>query len=257
MRTLAIETVETTGSVAALENECVLAERRLDSAQRSAQSLAPGIEALLRDVAWRPTDVQLVSVASGPGSFTGLRIGVTTAKTFAYSIGCSVIGVHTLVAIASQAPADISQLWAVLDARRGELFVAQFVRRVSGELASPTLSKGDGQGERVVPEFPHPNPLPNGEGITSGTRIVLRQQWLEELAPGDVVTGPGLASIFDQLPREVVALDRAVWAPTAATIGLVGWRMFVAGQRADVFGLVPEYFRRTAAEDEWDRKRAR
>jgi tRNA threonylcarbamoyladenosine biosynthesis protein TsaB len=228
MRTLAIETVETTGSVAALEDECVLAERRLDAAQRSAQSLAPGIEALLRDVRWRPTDVQLVSVASGPGSFTGLRIGVTTAKTIAYAVGCPVIGVHTLLAIASQVPANVWQFCAVLDAQRGELFVAQFVRRASGEL------------------FGHEN-----------TCIMSRKQWLEELAPGHVVTGPGLTSIFEQLPREVAAVDRALWAATAATIGLVGWQMFGAGHRADVFGLVPAYFRRTAAEDEWDRKRAR
>jgi tRNA threonylcarbamoyladenosine biosynthesis protein TsaB len=228
MRILAIETVETTGSVAALESQRVLAEHRLEPTQRSAQSLAPGLAALLRQVNWRPTDVQLVSVARGPGSFTGLRIGVTTAKAFAYSVGCQLIGVHTLSAIASRVPAHVRQFYTVLDAGRGELFVGQFVRRASGELAG------------------HEN-----------TRIVASQQWLKELAPGNVVTGPGLANIVQQLPREVTALDRALWAATAVTIGLVGWQMFSAGQRGDVFALVPEYFRRTAAEDEWDRKRAR
>lgn len=228
MRILALETVETTGSVAALEDERVLAEHRLDPTQRSAQSLAPEIDNLLRRVNWRPTDVQLVSVASGPGSFTGLRIGVTTAKTFAYAVGCQAIGVHTLLAIASRAPADVRQCCAVLDAQRGELFVASFVRQASGEFIDH---------ER--------------------TRIVSSKQWLKELVPGSVVTGPGLAKIVERLPREVTALDRAVWAPTAATIGVVGQRLFSAGQRTDVFALVPEYFRRTAAEDEWERKQAR
>jgi tRNA threonylcarbamoyladenosine biosynthesis protein TsaB len=228
MRILAIETVETTGSVAALENERVLGEHRLDPTQRSAQSLAPGIDDLLRQVNWRPTNVELVSVASGPGSFTGLRIGLTTAKTFAYAVGCQVIGVPTLLAIASQVPADVRRFCAVLDAGRGELFAAQFARQASGELI--------GQ---------------------QGTRVVTCQQWLEELTPGTVVTGPGLAKIVLQLPGEVTALDPTLWAPTAATIGRVGWQLFSSGQRTDLFALVPEYFRRTAAEDAWDRKQAR
>jgi tRNA threonylcarbamoyladenosine biosynthesis protein TsaB len=227
MRILAIETVETTGSVAALDNQRVLAEHRLEPTQRSAQSLAPGLAALLRQVNWRPTDVQLVSVARGPGSFTGLRIGVATAKTFAYSVGCQVLGVPTLLAIASQVPAGVRQFHTVLDAGRGELFVGQFVRRACGELAG------------------HEN-----------TRLLAIQQWLQELAPGSVVTGPALANIVQQLPRGVTAVDRTLWAATAVTIGQVGWQMFSAGQRSDVFALVPDYFRRTAAEDEWDRKQA-
>src|SRR5262245_33492571 len=88
MRILAIETVGSTGSVAALDERGVLAELALDSRRRSAQTLVPGMAALVESVGWRSRDVELVAVASGPGSFTGLRIGVTTAKTFAYAIGC-------------------------------------------------------------------------------------------------------------------------------------------------------------------------
>jgi tRNA threonylcarbamoyladenosine biosynthesis protein TsaB len=116
----------------------------------------------------------------------------------------------------------------VLDAGRGELFVAPFVRQASGQLAG------------------HEN-----------TRIVACQQWLKELTPGSVVTGPGLAKIVQQLPREVRVIDRVLWAATASSIGLLGWQMFSAGQRGDVFALTPEYFRRTAAEEAWDRKQAR
>ncbi|MEX0978795.1 MAG: tRNA (adenosine(37)-N6)-threonylcarbamoyltransferase complex dimerization subunit type 1 TsaB, partial [Pirellulales bacterium] len=128
MRILAIETVETTGSVALLEDDVLLAERQLDPQVRSAQSLAPGIADLLKESHLRAADVDLVAVASGPGSFTGLRIGVTTAKVFAYATNCQVIGVGTMIAIASRVPAEVSHFSVLLDARRGELFVADFFR---------------------------------------------------------------------------------------------------------------------------------
>ena len=124
MRILAIETVETTGSVALLEDECLVAERPLDPQGRSAQTLAPGIEQLLAEARWRAGDVELVAVATGPGSFTGLRIGVTTAKVFAYAAGCQVIGVSTMSAIASRVPQHVTYFSVILDAHRNELFVA-------------------------------------------------------------------------------------------------------------------------------------
>src|SRR5205085_2589499 len=83
-------------------------------------------ERLLKQVGWRPGEVELVAVVTGPGSFTGLRIGVTTAKTFAYAVGCEVMGVNTLLAIASRAPAGTARLHVALDAGRDEAYVASF-----------------------------------------------------------------------------------------------------------------------------------
>jgi tRNA threonylcarbamoyladenosine biosynthesis protein TsaB len=238
MRILAIETVDTTGSVAALENERVVVEHPLDPKRRSAQTLAPAIAELLAKIAWRPKDVELVAVATGPGSFTGLRIGVTTAKCFAYAAGCQVIGVHTLLAVASRVLRDVPRFTVVLDAQRGELFVADFSR---GE-----VDKLSGH---------------------EATRIVRVQDWLATLVPNMVVTGPGLAKIGarspdeirgalpdNALPDNVVMLDPATTAPTAAAVGRLGYQLFAAGQRDSVFDLVPRYFRRTAAEEQWDRK---
>jgi tRNA threonylcarbamoyladenosine biosynthesis protein TsaB len=224
MRVLAIETVDTTGSVAVLDRGRLILERALDANHRSAQSLAPAIAALLSDVAWRPTDVQLVAVASGPGSFTGLRIGVTTAKTFAYASGCEVIDVHTLQAIAARVGDDINRLSVVLDAQRRELFVGEFIRGADMQLRE-----------------------------AAATRIVGHDRWLDSLAAGSVVTGTGLARIAERIPSDVVVAERSLWAPTAGSVGIVGWQRYSAGERTDVFGLVPRYVRRAAAEEKRDR----
>jgi tRNA threonylcarbamoyladenosine biosynthesis protein TsaB len=224
MRILAIETVGTTGSLAALDDETIVAESRLSDNQRSAQSLVPGIVALLDAVGWRPRDVDLVAVASGPGSFTGLRIGVTTAKTFAYATACQVIGLHTLSAIAAQAPSSVERICVVLDAQRNELFVADFER-----------SESEWSGEE-------------------STRLVPDEAWLATQASGSVVSGPGLAKLRERLKTGVTALDAGLWSPRAATIGVLGYSAFARGQRDSAFDLVPKYYRRTAAEEQWEQR---
>src|SRR5438876_1121982 len=126
MKTLAIETSGKAGSVAALVGGRLLREIRLPADQRSAKSLAPAMAELFSATGWGPREVRLVAVAVGPGSFTGLRIGVTTAKVFAYLTRAEVVGVNTLEVIAAQAPADIGRLSVVLGAERQQLFASDF-----------------------------------------------------------------------------------------------------------------------------------
>src|SRR5690606_6005893 len=104
MKILAFETSGLLGSVALLETaegKVVSAvERETPADQRTARSLLPTTHRLLSDHGWRPADVELIAVTTGPGSFTGLRIGVVGAKTFAYAVGAKLVGVHTLAALA-------------------------------------------------------------------------------------------------------------------------------------------------------------
>jgi len=225
MRVLAIETIGTTGTVAALEDQRLLADRMLDPERRSAQMLVPGIRELLDLVGWRPADIELVAVAEGPGSFTGLRIGVTTAKSLAYAMGCPAIGVHSLRAIAARAPAEVTRLSAALDAQRGEVFAADFVRSGDGSFT--------------------------GE---ASMRVLTAQQWLAGLAANTWVSGPALAKWAAQLPADVRAVAAELWSPTAVEVGRLGQADLASGKPADVFALAPRYYRRTAAEEQWERK---
>jgi tRNA threonylcarbamoyladenosine biosynthesis protein TsaB len=106
----------------------------LESPRRSAQALAPALDDVLRQAGWKPRDVQLVAVTVGPGSFTGLRIGVTTAKTLAYAVGADIIGVNTLEVIACQTPIDVSRVAVAIDAQRRQVYAAEFTRTEGGAL---------------------------------------------------------------------------------------------------------------------------
>ncbi|MHB1036529.1 MAG: tRNA (adenosine(37)-N6)-threonylcarbamoyltransferase complex dimerization subunit type 1 TsaB [Pirellulales bacterium] len=222
MRILALETTESHNTVAALDGNNLLLERHLDPSQRSAQSLAPGLRDLLKEVGWRPSDVQLVAVPVGPGSFTGLRVGVTAAKTLAYAVGAEVLGLDTLEVVATRAPGEIRALSVVMDAQRGQVLAGSFVR---GD---------DGWFRELAP-----------------TTLLDSEVWLAGLAAATIVTGPGLSKLAARLPEGATALAPELWSPTAATVGLLAARRYEAGQRDDLWKLTPRYFRLSAAEEKW------
>jgi universal bacterial protein YeaZ len=226
---LGLETSSQAGSVALLDGgvggaECdnVLSQRVLPDDRRSAQTLIPAIGQVLAEAGKRAADVGLVAVTVGPGSFTGLRVGVTAAKTFAYAAGCECLGVDTLEVIAAHVPVSArvgGEVHAVLDAQRKELFLARF-RWEGGEL------------RRLADDC-----------------IVSASEWLSRLQPGFVVSGTGVNRLIDRLPAGVDAVDPAYRAPHAVTVGRVAWRHYQNGRRDDLWKLAPKYLRQSAAEE--------
>jgi tRNA threonylcarbamoyladenosine biosynthesis protein TsaB len=256
MRTLALETTERIGSVAAFEDGRLLAQRTLTSEQRSAQSLIPAIGQLLEEFAWKAAEIDLIAVTDGPGSFTGLRVGVTAAKMLAYAAEAEVVGVNTLEVIAAQADIDsqvehgAASLWTVMDAQRQQLFAARFER---------DPSDADSSGADPLWRMVEP------------TTIVDKDAWLARLDGLDAsshdgsasdervsyavqVSGPALGRLSDSLPAGTVLVDQARWAPKAAAVGLIGIARHRAGRCDDIWTLVPNYFRKSAAEEKWEAK---
>ncbi len=220
MRLLAIETTESAGSLAALSDGNLLAELNLPPDHGSAQSLAPGLKRLLEQVDWRPTDVQVVAVVIGPGSFTGLRIGVVTAKTFAYAVRADLLGLDTLEVIAAGAPASVTALSVAVDAQRGQVAARSFVRGSEGWM--------------------HPSGPPELLDIDA---------WWAAQRPGSLVASPVLRRFGDRLPAHLVALESKYWLPRAATAGQLAARLHAAGYRDDLWALTPRYSRPSAAEE--------
>ena len=225
MRILALETTERVGSVAAWRDGNLLLQNDLDPNQQSARSLAPILRDLLGQVGWRPGDVGLVAVSQGPGSFTGLRVGVSTAKTFAYAVGAEVLGVDTLQTIAAAAPDDLSRLAVAVDAQRGEVVAQRFERGDDG-LPKPVDS-------------PHLLPI---------------DAWLAGLPPGCNVSGPVLRKLAGRLPAHIVPLESSYWRPTAANVARLAARDYAAGRHDDLWSFVPRYCRPSAAEEKWAKR---
>jgi tRNA threonylcarbamoyladenosine biosynthesis protein TsaB len=217
---LALETSDLTGSVAAMADGKLLAEEQLASGERSAQSLAPAIRSLLDEVGWLPREISLVAVGIGPGSFTGLRVGVATAKVFAYAAGAGILGVSTLEAIAAAAPDDVQMLSAAIDAQRGDVIAQRFCR----DKATWMLPIGP----------PELTPL---------------NKWIASLPPDSAVSGPVLKKWAEPLPHAVATLDRALWQPTAGNVARLAHRDYLAGRRDDLWKLLPFYSRLSAAEE--------
>ena len=225
LRTLALDTSSRWASAALLFDDELVATAELTPQNQTARELAPAIARLLNEAGWNPTDMNLIAVSIGPGSFTGLRIGVTFAKTLAYATGADVLGIDTLQAIASQSAnsagdtAPPRQVEAALDAYRGQVFAARF-RRSADQL------------ERVAE-----------------TRVIDVDAWLASLSPNVLVSGPILEKLGDRLPAEVAISDRALWQPQAETVGRLALAYYRAGVRHDLWTLAPRYYRASAAEE--------
>ena len=220
MKILAIECACPPGTLALLQDGEVIAAEYLRNPQRTTQQFAIVMQRLLDQANWQPTDIQLVATTTGPGSFTGLRIGVTAAKVFAYAVGVPTAGLNTLRVIAAQVPPTSHDIEAVLNAQRGQLFVARF-RQTS-----------------------------SGLDCCDETKIVDASAWLAERAPRATLTGFGLEKVSDSLlASNFDVADRALWAPTAATVGQLAFELSRTSTLDTPLQLVPRYFRKSAAEE--------
>src|SRR3989475_11862936 len=130
MRMLAIETATPVQSVALLEDDRLLAEASYDAKGSRGGLLLPTVDHVLRKAGVAAKDLAAVAVSIGPGSFTGLRVGLATAKGLALGSGAAVVGVSTLEALAAgYEPAAEITICTLLDAYRGEVYLAVFKRR--------------------------------------------------------------------------------------------------------------------------------
>lgn len=225
MRVLALETATFTASVALVDGAtgATLAARELYTASLSA-ALLPLAQACLDEAGVRAAQLDAIAVGSGPGSFTGLRIGLATAKGLAFALDRPLWLASSLHALAADAPggAPDEVLVAALDARRGELYAGAFVRDAGGAL----VACGD---ERVL--------APGGVAA-----------WLAQVAPGRPVriVGDALVEHGAALAGPGVTLDGGARAtPSAASVA----RLAAAGdRRSHVDGGAPAYVRRPEVE---------
>lgn len=126
MKTLAIESSALTASCAICEENLVVCESSITAGLTHSQTLMSMIENMLKSANQKLGDIDAITVASGPGSFTGLRIGVSSAKGMAKALKCNCIGVSTLLGLARNLENMEVMACSVMDARRDQVYNALF-----------------------------------------------------------------------------------------------------------------------------------
>jgi len=230
MKTFAIDTSHAAGSVVACQAAAgaarPLAARSLGPAGEHAGRLAAALEEVAAELGWAVADAEAVVVVRGPGSFTGLRVGVATAKAIAWAGGGRLVGVSGFELVARLTADSVADAGPRIelgyDAGRGEVYAATAV-------ADP-LTPG---GWRIGP-----------------TGLVTAEPWIASLPPGSLVSGPVLVALADRL---IAAGHRPApsdcWHSSAAAAAALGLARLAAGQADDPAGLVPEYLRPNYADE--------
>lgn len=126
MRILALETSTPAGGVALLDGDRLIAEYTLSVRAAHSERLMATVDRLLSDSGWEIRTLEGLAVSIGPGSFTGLRIGVSTAKGLALALGIPLVGVPTLDALAAALPHAADPVCPILDAKKGEVYASLF-----------------------------------------------------------------------------------------------------------------------------------
>ena len=214
----------------------MLAETAFSGPMRHSAEIFPAICGLLDRFGRKSSQIEHIYISCGPGSFTGLRIATTLAKTMHLANAAKIVTVDTLDVIAANAinfaggksfsPSSHEKIAAVLDAKRDQFFIAVYKRNPGGE----RRAKSDGIWKKVLPDS-----------------LMSASQFLAEFARTEEpiwLLGDGLLYYKDKFKAEGVRfLDRKYWSPRAAKVHALGRQMARQGQFADPVALTPFYLR--------------
>jgi tRNA threonylcarbamoyladenosine biosynthesis protein TsaB len=221
---------QTSGEQRPTAHSATASKGAVSTAPRVSATLFTAMSDLFDQTDFRLRDVESIVVAVGPGMFTGLRVGVVTAKTLAYVQKVPLLGVNTLEVIAAQTAISLEDaavvIRPVINAQRQQLF---------------------GGAYRSVEPWRLKEVQPN--------EIQDRETWIASLREHDVVTGSGLRPLISRF-QDGIATDQniqiaapATWDCSALGVGMVGRRYLLEGKHDDLWKLEPNYFRPSAAEE--------
>ena len=193
---------------------------------RHGRNLIPELSTLIRSAGLTPRDLDAIAVGLGPGSYTGLRVGITAAKTLAFALGIPLVTIDSFAAIARNAPPEARLIHVVADAQRGDVFLTRFACGAAGE---PPASLG---------------PI----------AVIEMTAWAATLPAGTRVLGSALDRLRVTWPAEITLGTAEQGQPSADALIELGHEAVEAGRWADPHSIEPAYIRRSAAEDQWDKR---
>lgn len=231
MKILAVDTSTMVASVAIVDNTKLLAEYSINHKKTHSQKLMPMINEVMHSLELYPADIDIFAASNGPGSFTGLRIGITTIKAMAYGAQKKVVGVPTLDALAYNILENDVLLCPIMDARNNQVYTAIYkvehnnqvkITEYMGVQLNELVKIIKGKNQKVV--F-------NGDAVE-----LYKEFLLDKL--GDMCG----------FPPENLMMQRA------SSVAHVARRLLAEGLTENCFDMVPFYLRKSQAEREFEKK---
>lgn len=225
MYVLALDTATLVSTVAVAAKDRIVAEYTLHHRKTHSQKLMPALAMVMEEAEASSEQISGIAVASGPGSFTGLRIGMTTAKSLAQVWGVPVLPVPTLDALAYNLADSGGVVCPILDAQRDQVYTAIY-----------------NEGRRLTDYL-----------------AVSWKELVEILAPYEKVTflGDGVQAFAEELkklgPKARIAPPHQRM-PRAGSVALLGWEMLQRGEVPELFSVAPLYIRKSEAEVNYEKK---
>ena len=215
--------LSTPRGILALEGPGGLFHRIIEGASRISQLFVAAGE-IMSAAGITPHEVGLVGVGRGPGSFTGVRVGVMAAKTLALVLQVPLVAPDSLEVVAMGAEGTGEAVFVALDARRGEVYYALY-----------RLDEG------------YPTVLEGPSVAAPGGAAASLSRWREEITGGIAITGTGVAAFSEAWPRDAVIANRD--SPEPEGLARLCRHRFARGETCDPMELLPLYIRRPDARE--------
>lgn len=222
MRILGIDTATMISVIGVIEDGKILADFRYDVKLTHSEVLLSYIEKLLKKLKLKLEDFDGFSVSIGPGSFTGLRIGLATIKGLGFALGKPVVGIPTLDALAFGSRGCSYPLVPVLDAKKKQIYAAVY----------------DTQDKKIIRKTSY--------------LVVDPLELIQKIPPEAAFTGPGINIFHSEIKRKMGKkahfLRGEKTLPSGATIAYMGWEKLKKRESENLFLLEPIYVRKSEAE---------
>ncbi len=231
MKILSVESAALVASAAICDGEKLICEVFVNTAKTHSQTLMPMIDSVLEQSETELSDIDLIAVSIGPGSFTGLRIGVSAVKGLAHAKKIPVVGISSLCSMAYNLPFCEYLICPIMDARRNQVYNAiyQWENDKLNELTPPRALGVDELLDELI--------LKNKKIVFLGDGVVPHREYIKEKLGDMAVFAPASASL-----------------QRASSLAIPAQKLFDEGKAVSCFELSPVYLRKSQAEREAEEK---
>ncbi|MFQ5965792.1 MAG: tRNA (adenosine(37)-N6)-threonylcarbamoyltransferase complex dimerization subunit type 1 TsaB [Candidatus Scalinduaceae bacterium] len=220
MKVIGIETSGLVGSIAVCDGNTIVGKKTFGNTLSHDKEIVSSLNVVFEEIKWEPKDIDLIAVSVGPGSYTGLRIGITCAKTLAYGLGKPVIDVPTLDVLAEKVENDVKNFCPVIDAKRKIVYACIY-------------AKNNNEKKRIT-DF-----------------LIISPYDLLDILPEPILLfGDGVQpykEIF--LQKKVVIANDGLGIADVVNVAKLGLKRYEQGKRCEINLLAPLYLRRSEAEE--------